>query len=230
MAAAKPSLDTITTPPLIGPGINGPAPTGKPDPNGPLIGPAGSTPDSTGPSLAPTKGDVLIGSAGAVSGVTADGVRGAVLDAIKDGPTTGPGAAEPGLLRWLEDSKIEGFSRTGGVAALVGMVPAIASDMHSEPGKPGNSFAEAATREGTGAALGLAAGGWAGGAIAGSELGATIGSVVPGAGTAVGLVVGAAVGGLVSYGASKGIEAAWGPVTDAVSSTAHSVESFFSFG
>lgn len=175
-------------------------------------------------------GDALIGSAGGVSGMTADGVRGAVLKAIEDGPKTGPGAVEPGLLKWLEDPRmggleLKGFSRIGGVAALVATVPAIFSDIHG-----GNSVQEAVTREGAGTALGLAAGGWVGGAVAGSEMGAAIGSVIPGAGTALGLVAGAAIGGLVSYGASKGIEAAWHPVTHALSGAAHGVESFFGLG
>lgn len=230
MAAAKPSLDAITSAPLIGPGINGPATTGKPAPNGPLIGrgadgpPKGKTP----PSLNPSPTDVALGGAGAIAGVTADGVRGAVLDAIKDGPKTGPGAADPGLLRWLEDSKLgslRGFSKIGGVASLIGVIPSIASDMHSEGGKPGNSFAEATTREVVSAGVGL----WAG-AESGAAIGAAVGSVVPGAGTVVGLAAGAVIGAGAGFLASKGIEMAWDPVADAVSGAAHSVESLFGFG
>lgn len=241
VVAAKPSLDSVTAPPLIGPGINGPVLPGKSDPNGPLIGPGANAgvavndqhPDTTKPPE--WLGDAIIGSAGGVSGVTADGVRQAVLGAIKEGPTTGPGAADPGLLKWLEEPKIggfelRGFSRIGGLAALVGAMPAIASDMHGSDGKPGNSAAEAITREATGAAVGLYAGSAVGGVVAGSEMGAAIGSVVPGAGTAIGLVVGAAVGGVVSYGTSKGIEAIWSPISNAVGSATHSVESVFGFG
>ncbi|OBH30854.1 hypothetical protein A5692_18330 [Mycobacterium sp. E342] len=174
-----------------------------------------------GPSLAPTPGDVAIAGAGAVAGGTADGVRQATLNLIAESPGTGPGKADPGLLRWLEDAKVggvelPGFTRIGGVVGAASAIPAIMSDVHD-----GNSVPEAVTRETAGVAAGL----WAG-----AEVGAAIGSVVPGAGTAVGLVVGAGAGAVASYLASKGVEAAWHPVADAVGSAVHGVESVFGFG
>ncbi|OBI41550.1 hypothetical protein A5707_07200 [Mycobacterium kyorinense] len=178
------------------------------------------------PGLTPTKSDVLIAAAGAVSGGTADGVRQAALKLIAESPGTGPGKVDPGLLRWLEDPKIGGFelkglSRMGGVVAAASAVPAVMSDIHD-----GNSVAEAVTREGVGTGLGLVAG-----AIAGDmAAGALAGSVVPGAGTAVGLVVGAVVGAGAALGASKGVEMVWHPVADAVGSAAHSVAKVFGFG
>lgn len=173
-----------------------------------------------------TGGDVALGSAGAVAGVTVDGVRQAVLDAIAKSPGTGPGKADPWLLKWFEDPKIggvelNGFSRVGGVVAAAGAVPAVMSDIHD-----GNSVAEAVTREGAGTAVGLGLGALAGDAAAG----AAIGSVVPGAGTAVGLVVGTAVGAGAALLASKGVEMAWHPVADAVGSAVRGVESVFGFG
>ncbi|ORB73161.1 putative alpha/beta hydrolase [Mycobacterium scrofulaceum] len=194
-------------------------------------GPPPAGPDQHGgPSLAPAPGDVAIAGAGAVAGGTADGVRQATTNLIAESPGTGPGKADPGLLRWLEDPKIggvelKGFSRVGGVVAAASAVPAVMSDIHD-----GNSVPEAVTRESAGVAAGLAAGGWVGGALAGSEFGAAIGSVVPGAGTAVGLVAGAVVGAGASLLASKTIEVAWQPVSDAVGSAVHGVESIFGFG
>jgi hypothetical protein len=182
---------------------------------------AGEPPGGGGPKLNPTPGDVAIAGAGAVAGGTADGVRQAATNLIAESPGTGPGKADPGLLRWLEDPKIggveiTGFSRIGGVVAAASAVPAVMSDVHD-----GNSVPEAVTREGVGVAAGL----WAG-----AEIGAAVGSVVPGAGTAVGLVVGAGAGAVASYLASKGVEATWHPVADAVGSAVHGVESVFGFG
>ena len=212
---------------------------GAPAEAGPAPAPAGVGPTGAGPTPPdhpgggpgpPTTGDVLIGSAGAVAGGTADGVRQAATNLIGDSPGTGPGKADPGLLKWLEDPKIgglelKGFSRVGGVVAAASAVPAVMSDIHD-----GNSVPEAVTRESAGVAVGLAAGGWVGGAVAGSELGAALGSVVPGAGTAVGLVAGAVVGAGASLLASKTVEVAWQPVADAVGSAVHGVESVFGFG
>jgi uncharacterized protein YukE len=174
-----------------------------------------------GPGLTVTKGDVAIGAAGAIAGGTADGVRTATTNLIEESPGTGPGKASPGLLNWLEDPtvggvELKGFSRMGGVVGAASAVPAVMSDIHD-----GNSVAEAVTREGVGVATGL----WAG-----AETGALIGSVVPGAGTAVGLVVGAGAGAVAAFVASKGVEAAWQPVADAVGSAVHGVESVFGFG
>ena len=173
-----------------------------------------------------TGSDVAIAGAGAVAGGTADGVRQTTLKLIKDSPGTGPGKADPGLLKWLEDPKIggveiKGFSRVGGVVAAASAVPAVLSDIHD-----GNSVREAVTRESVGVAAGLGFGALA----ADMAAGAAAGSVIPGAGTAVGLVVGAVVGGGASLLASKGIEWAWKPVSSAVGSAVHGVESVFGFG
>lgn len=183
-----------------------------------------------GPALAPTKGEVLTGAAGAIAGGTADGVRGATTKLIAESPGTGPGKADPGLLRWFEDPKIggfelKGFSRVGRVVGAASAVPAVMSDIHD-----GNSVPEAVTREGVGTAFGLYAGAAAGGFAADMAAGAAIGSVVPGAGTAIGLVVGAVVGAGAAFGASKAVEVAWQPVANAVGSAVHGVESIFGFG
>lgn len=214
LAAAESSMTAAgETPPVTG----APAETG-----------GANSPAQAGPTV--TKGDVAIGAAGAVAGGTADGVRQATTTLIAESPGTGPGRADPALLKWLEDPKIggvdlTGFSRVGGVVAVASAVPAVISDIHD-----GNSVAEAVTREAGGAAVGLWAGGVAGGFVADAAAGAAIGSVIPGAGTAVGLVVGAGVGAAAALGASKAIEWAWDPVSDAVGSAAHSVESVFGFG
>ncbi|CAM5738972.1 hypothetical protein MAUB1S_01098 [Mycolicibacterium aubagnense] len=238
MAAAKPSLDTATGPPLIGPGINGTAPTGKPDPNGPLIGPGGIGPAPAGAPAGGngwdwhpvTRGDVALTAASAVGGTAADGARGAALDAMKNGPKTGPGAADPSLLKWLEDPKIggvelTGFSRVSRVLGPASAIPSVLSDMHD-----GNSATEAVVRESAGTAAGLWLGGAAGGIAADMAAGAVIGSVFPGAGTAVGLVVGAGVGAVTALGVSKVVEAGWQPITNVVGSAVHGVESVFGFG
>lgn len=199
-----------------------------PAPAGP--GPAPADQPGGGPALAPTKGEVLTGTAGAIAGGTADGVRGATTKLIAESPGTGPGKADPGLLRWFEDPKIggfelKGFSRVGRVVGAASAVPAVMSDIHD-----GNSVPEAVTREGVGTAFGLYAGAAAGGFAADMAAGAAIGSVVPGAGTAIGLVVGAVVGAGAAFGASKAVEVAWQPVANAVGSAVHGVESIFGFG
>jgi hypothetical protein len=187
--------------------------------------------EGSGSGLAPvTNSDVAIGAAGAVAGGTADGVRQTTLKLINESPGTGPGKADPGLLKWLEDPKIggvelKGFSRLGGVVAAASAVPAVMSDIHD-----GNSVAEAVTREAAGAGAGLWAGAVAGGFMADVVAGAAIGSVVPGAGTVVGLAAGAVVGAGAALGASKFVELAWDPVSNAVGSAARSVESVFGFG
>lgn len=195
-----------------------------PAPAGP--GPAPGEQPGGGPALAPTKGEVLTGTAGAIAGGTADGVRGATTRLIAESPGTGPGKADPGLLRWFEDPKIggielKGFSRVGGVVAAASAVPAVMSDIHD-----GNSVSEAVTRESVGTVLGLGLGTLAGDAAAG----AAIGSVIPGAGTALGLVVGAGVGAIAAWGGSKVVGEVWHPVADAVGSAVHGVESVFGFG
>ncbi|NIH94019.1 putative alpha/beta hydrolase [Mycolicibacterium fluoranthenivorans] len=178
---------------------------------------AGGSTEASGPTV--TKGDVAIAGAGAVAGGTADGVRQTTLKMIADSPGTGPGAADPGLLKWLEDPKIggvelKGFSRVGGLVAAVSAVPSVMSDIHD-----GNSVTEAVTRETFATAAGLGVGAVA----ADMAIGATAGSVVPGVGTAIGLVAGAAVGAGTALGVSKVIDWGWDPVADAV-------ESVFGFG
>jgi hypothetical protein len=131
-------------------------------------------PEASGPTV--TTGDVAIGAAGAVTGATADGVRQATLRLIEESPGTGPGKADPGLLKWLEDPKIggvelKGFSRLGGVVAAASALPAVMSDVHD-----GNSVAEAVTREAGGVGAGLWAGAAAGGFFADAAAGAAIGS------------------------------------------------------
>jgi hypothetical protein len=186
-----------------------------------LPGAAGAEGEGQGAVEAPpvTETDVAIGASGAVAGGTADGVRQAATKAISQGPATGPGAADPGLLKWLEDPSIggfelKGFSRMGGVVAAAAAVPAVMSDVHD-----GNSVTEAVTRETVATAAGLGLGAIAADAAAG----AVAGSVVPGAGTAVGLVTGVVVGAGASLLTSKGVEAIWDPVAEAV-------ESVFDFG
>jgi uncharacterized protein YukE len=195
---------------------NGGAGPSPPTPTSGADGGAGE-----GPGFTVTKGDVTIGAAGAAAGGTAEGVRQTTLKLISESPGTGPGKADPGLLKWFEDPKIggvelKGFSRVGGVVGAASAVPAVMSDIHD-----GNSVAEAVTREGAGVAAGL----WAG-----AETGALIGSIVPGAGTMVGVAAGAIIGAGASLLASKGVEAAWHPVADAVGSAVRGVESVFGFG
>lgn len=173
------------------------------------------------PGFVPPLNDVLIAGEGAIAGGTADGVRQTVLDVVAKGPTTGPGAPDPGLLKWFEDPKVggvelRGFSRVARVTGVAAAVPAVMSDIHD-----GNSVAEAVTREGAGVAAGL----WAG-----AQAGGLAGSIVPGAGTAVGVVVGAVAGAGAAMLASKGVEAAWDPVTDAVGRVAAGAKSLFGFG
>ncbi|RAU92521.1 hypothetical protein DQP58_18420 [Mycobacterium colombiense] len=199
----------------VGPQV-GPSPAPSDQPGGAPAGQPGG-----GPALAPTKGEVATGAAGAVAGGTADGVRQATTKLIAESPGTGPGKADPGLLKWLEDTRIggveiPGFSRIGGVVGAASAIPAVMSDI-----KDGNSVPEAITRETAGVAAGL---------VAGAEAGALVGSVFPGAGTAVGLVVGAGVGAVFAFGASKTVEVAWQPVSDAVGSAVRGVESVFGFG
>lgn len=173
------------------------------------------------PGFVPPLKDVLIAGEGAIAGGTADGVRQAALNVIAKGPTTGPGAPDPGLLKWFKDPtvggvELKGFSRVARVVGVASAVPAVMSDVQD-----GNSVAEAVTREGVGVAAGL----WAG-----AQLGGLAGSVVPGAGTATGMVVGAVVGAGTAMLASKSVEAVWHPVTDAVGSVARDAKSLFGFG
>jgi uncharacterized protein YukE len=176
-----------------------------------------------GGAFSPTPNDVAIGTEGAIAGGTADGVRQTVLQAIKDSPGTGVGKAPQGLLDWFEDPKIKGFELTGfsrvaGVVGVASAVPAVMSDVGE-----GNSVAEAVTREGAGVVAGM----WAG-----AEAGGVIGSFVPipGVGTAVGIAAGAVIGAGASWVASNGVKLAWQPVSNAIGSAVHGVESIFGFG
>jgi hypothetical protein len=187
-------------------------------------------PEQEGIDLHPTGADIANAAEGAIAGTTADGVRQTTLDLLKAGPSTGPGAADPWLLKWFEDPTafgrtVPGFSRLGGVVAVASAVPAVMADIGE-----GNSVPEAVTRETAAGGVALFSGSVLGGIAADSALGAAMGSVVPGAGTALGLVVGAGVGAVSGFLVSKGVEAAWQPVSNAVSSVAHSVESVFGFG
>ncbi|WP_445170158.1 hypothetical protein ACTXG7_13045 [Mycolicibacterium sp. Dal123E01] len=157
----------------------------------------------------PSKTDLLIGGAGAIAGGTADGVRQAALNLINESPGTGPGQADPGLLKWLEDMKIggvelRGISRVGGVVGAATAIPAVMSDIHD-----GNSVPEAVTREAAGTGAALLAGGFVGSLATDAVAGAAIGSIIPGAGTAVGLVVGAVVGAGAALFTSKLVEDLW---------------------
>lgn len=230
MAAAKPSMSTVA----------GEAPAGSGAPGEPGSGDSGEKPGEKPFRLTPTKGEVAVAAGGTVAGTAADGVRGAALDAMKDAPRTGPGAVDPGLLKWLEDPKIKGFSRLGRVVGAAGAIPAVFSDISD-----GNSVSEAVARETAGTVVGLggsalgAAGGEAAVAMGGEALaavgadallGAEIGSIVPGAGTVVGLAAGAVVGTAAAFLVSKGVEFSWKPVANAVGSAVHDVESIFGFG
>jgi hypothetical protein len=198
-----------------------------------LLPTTSEAPDSAGESgtnWVPSKTDLLIAASGAVAGGTADGVRQTALKLINESPGTGPGKADPGLLKWLEDMKIggvelRGVSRIGGVVGAASAIPAVMSDIHD-----GNSVPEAVTRETAGTGAALVAGGFFGSLAADAAAGAAIGSVIPGAGTAVGLVVGAGAGAAAALLASKGVEAIWDPVSEGLSSTLHSVETAFGVG
>lgn len=222
-APTPPHIGPFPVPPQVAAA----APPGPPrphDPTGGLLTPENLLPPSPPPNIpgvvpattpmpaadgapghvftwAPSGSDLATGAGGAIAGGTTDGVRQATLNAIAASPGTGPGAADPGLLKWLED--VKGFSRAGGVVAGATAIPAVLSDIHD-----GNSVPEAITREsaGTIAAIGM-------GALADAGAGAAIGSIIPGAGTAVGTVIGAVVGigaGAVSaFAASKGVEWLW---------------------
>lgn len=211
-AAAPPG-----TPPLPDPtgGLLTPQnlPPAPPPPNIPGITTIPPAPGVTGAGGAPGKvftwapsgSDLATAAGGAVAGGTTDGVRQATLNAIAASPGTGPGAADPGLLKWLQDPSIggvelKGFSRAGGVVGVASAVPAVMSDIGD-----GNSAAEAITRESAGTVVGLGAG-----AIVGDlAAGAAAGSIIPGAGTVVGAAAGAVVGALAALGASKGVEWLW---------------------
>jgi uncharacterized protein YukE len=176
-----------------------------------------------GGGFGPTPNDLAVGAEGAIAGGTADGVRQTVLQAIKDSPGTGVGKAPQGLLDWFEDPAIKGFelpgfSRVAGVVGVASAVPAVMSDVGE-----GNSVAEAVTREGAGVVAGM----WAG-----AEAGGVIGSFVPipGVGTAVGVAAGAVIGAGASWVASNGVKLAWQPVSNAIGSAVHGVESIFGFG
>lgn len=186
------NLPPAVAPPHI-PGIVPFSPPGAPDASG--------IPENVF-TWTPSGSDLATGASGAISGGTLDAVRGTVLNTIAANPGTGPGVADPGLLRWLED--MHGVSRAGGVVAGVTAIPAVFADIHD-----GNSVAEAVTREAAGTGAGLWAGGIVGGIVADAAAGGAIGSIVPGAGTIVGVVAGAVVGAGAAFGVSKAIDWLW---------------------
>ncbi|MBS9532848.1 hypothetical protein KIH27_04510 [Mycobacterium sp. M1] len=164
------------------------------------LGLPGTVPAPTGsPKKDTTRRDVILGSAGAITGGTADGVGKAVEKVLAEGPKTGPGAPSPTLTKFLQDPTIrgvelKGLSRLGRVAGAAGAIPAVFTD-HAD----GNSWSEAVFRESAGTGIGLYAGAATGGFVADMLAAGAIGSVVPGAGTAVGLVVGAGVGAFAAF-------------------------------
>ncbi|MGV0734668.1 hypothetical protein [Mycolicibacter sinensis] len=224
LATATAGLEHLSLPEAGADGGAGVAALATPVDNRPRTAPETEPHGSTAgeaPGYAPALKDVLIASEGAIAGGTADGVRQTVLDVVAKGPTTGPGAPDPGLLKWFKDPEIggvelRGFSRVARVTGAASAVPAVMSDIQD-----GNSVAEAVTREGAGVAAGL----WVG-----AQAGGLAGSIVPGAGTAVGVVVGAIAGAGAAMLASNGVEMAWGPVTDSVGSVARGAKSLFGFG
>jgi hypothetical protein len=181
--------------------------------------PGGEEREKKGPSWEWTGSDYALTSATAIK----SGVNDAVGRAFLASPGTGPGAADPGLVKWFEDPKIgplelKGFTRANGALAAVLAVPAAINDVN---GSDHNSVPEAITREAGGAALGIGAGALtdvgvtAGAAVlADMAAGTAIGSVIPGVGTAVGLVGGAIVGGFVATGGSKFIGEVWDSIFD----------------
>lgn len=196
----------------IPPGVPTPAAGSPPRSLTDMLLPPSPAPDPVGESGShwmPSKTDLLIGGAGAIAGGTAEGVRQTALNLINQSPGTGPGKADPGLLKWLEDMKIggvelRGVSRVGGVVGAATAIPAVMADIHD-----GNSVPEAVTREAAGTGAALVAGGIFGSLATDAVAGAAIGSVIPGAGTAVGLVVGAVVGGAAAIVTSKLVEGLW---------------------
>ena len=145
----------------------------------------------------PSAADVLMGSAGSISGTKTDIIQEIWRASMGEHPT----GVNAKIAPWLEEVGKLKVSRVGGAVGVLTAIPSVFADRAE-----GNSWGEAITREGAATATGLVAG-----AYAGAQAGAVIGSFVPipGVGTAAGLVVGAGAGVLVSYATSKGVDWLW---------------------
>ncbi|BDB40901.1 TPR repeat region-containing protein [Mycobacterium kiyosense] len=164
---------------------------------------------SKAPSWSFSGSDWALTSATAVKTAANDAASRAFLSS----PGSGPGKADPGMLKWFENPKIgdfeiRGFTRANGLLAAAFAVPAAIGDVN---GEDHNSIPEAITREAGGAAIGIGAA-----VLADMATGAAVGTLipVPGVGTAAGLVAGAVVGGLAATGGSKLIGHAWHSLFD----------------
>jgi hypothetical protein len=149
--------------------------------------------------------------AGAVVDGTTDAVRKAAVTAMKEGPTSGPGKASPGLVKFLDDVKIagktlRGVSGAGGLMSAVMVIPNVLADMGED------GLRKAIGKNAGGAALGL-------GATA--LTGAALFSVVPGVGTVIGLGAGAVAG----YLATEYLDTNWESLADRVGSAVQGLQS-----
>ena len=152
--------------------------------------------------------------AGAVVDGTTDAVRKAAVTAMKEGPTSGPGKASPGLVKFLDDVKIAGKTLRGvsGVGGLMSAVMVIPNAIADHGG--GDSWLKA---------IGKNAGGAAGGVVAGAGAGAIAGLFIPipVVGTVAGLVVGAAFG----YLGTELLDTNWESLADGVGSAVQGLQS-----
>jgi hypothetical protein len=149
--------------------------------------------------------------AGAVVDGTTDAVRKAAVTAMKEGPTSGPGKASPGLVKFLDDVKIagktlRGVSGAGGLMSAVMVIPNVLADMGED---------------GLRKAIGKNAGGAAAGVGAAALFGAALFSVVPGVGTVIGLGAGAVAG----YLATEYLDTNWESLADRVGSAVQGLQS-----
>ena len=149
--------------------------------------------------------------AGAVVDGTTDAVRKAAVTAMKEGPTSGPGKASPGLVKFLDDVKIagktlRGVSGAGGLMSAVMVIPNVLADMGED---------------GLRKAIGKNAGGAAAGVGAAALTGAALFSVVPGVGTVIGLGAGAVAG----YLATEYLDTEWESLADRVGSAVQGLQS-----
>jgi hypothetical protein len=149
--------------------------------------------------------------AGAVVDGTTDAVRKAAVTAMKEGPTSGPGKASPGLVKFLDDVKIagktlRGVSGAGGLMSAVMVIPNVLADMGED---------------GLRKAIGKNAGGAAAGVGAAALTGAALFSVVPGVGTVIGLGAGAVAG----YLATEYLDTNWESLADRVGSAVQGLQS-----
>ncbi|MBD1320550.1 hypothetical protein [Gordonia hankookensis] len=145
----------------------------------------------------PSKADLIMGSAGAISGTKTDIIQEIWRASMGEHPT----GIDAKIAPWLEEVGKLRVSRAGGAFGVLTAIPSVFADRAE-----GNSWGEAITREGAATATGLVAG-----AYLGAQAGAVAGTFVPlpGVGTAAGLVVGATVGFLASYATSKGVDSLW---------------------